>query len=62
MTHVKTETPEQRRQFDEDLAFVRRAADQLREFAAQERRREQPDGPLVRAARRVERALGIGRG
>jgi hypothetical protein len=59
MAHVKTETPEQRRQFDEDLAFVRRAADQLREIAAAERRQTHIDGPLVRAARRIEHVLGI---
>jgi hypothetical protein len=59
MPQVTSWTPEQRRQFDENQATVRHAIDQLREMAAAERRRAHVDGPLVRAARRIERALGI---
>jgi hypothetical protein len=46
---------------DEGSNRLREAAAMLRAIAAEERRRERAGGPLVRAARAVERALGIGR-
>jgi hypothetical protein len=52
----------QGRPSDDDLvAELREAAAMWRTIAADVRRSAPVDGPLVRAARRVERFLGIGR-
>jgi hypothetical protein len=63
MRPVATTTRERERQFiAEQLAIVKRSVDQLREIAAEQRRQPvHTEGPLVRAARALERALGIGR-
>jgi hypothetical protein len=53
---------EDRRLIKQDLEAIRLAACRLAAIEAMRRRQAPVDGPLVRAARAVERALGIGRG
>jgi hypothetical protein len=50
---------EDRHLIKQDLAAMRAAVYRLAETRAVERRQAQADGPLVRAARRIERVLGI---
>jgi hypothetical protein len=62
MDRMATRTrQEEIRSVKEELAVVRRAVDQLRAIDAAQRRAASEGGPLVQAARAVERALGIGR-